>query len=134
MDKEESDGSAASAVSYTVVSNPDGSDKTVYVAPIPSSRSKAKKPSKKQQEESQKDQPIEKEKTKSKATVGRKSTPISVQPEQSAHGTQKSGAGSGGSASTAPSQPVPTVSLNDVCTIVQEVVGAMQLNVLDVLR
>ena len=91
MDKEESDGSSASAVSYTVVSNPDGSGKSVYVAPIPSgssSRSKARKPSKKQQEDAQKDQSKDKEKSKPKAAVGRKSTPVSTLPEQPALGTQ----------------------------------------------
>ena len=77
MESEVSDQSAKSAVSFTTISKPDGSSKNVYVDPIATSKTKPKRPSKKQQEVLEKEGAKDRSKAKSaKATIGCKKSPF----------------------------------------------------------
>ena len=71
MESEVSDGSAASAASFTVV-NPDGTSKNIYVAPIPTSKSKPTRQSKKSETVKDKEGAKEAKAKVAKAATGRK--------------------------------------------------------------
>ena len=132
MDQGVSD-SDASALSFTTVTNPDGSPRNVYVAPLVSSKSKPKRLSKKQLEDHNKEQAKEKEKPKSsKSTPGRKSTDLP--PKEKPSPVQNSGQSSGGSSSTAQSLPNPTIASSDSHKLVQEVRELMRDDIKDIIR
>ena len=85
MDPEVSDQSAKSAISFTTISNPDGSSKYAYVAPIATSKCKPKRPTKKQQEILDKEGAKDRSKAKSaKATSSRTKPLLSSESEQNA--------------------------------------------------
>ena len=115
-----SDGSAASAASFTVV-NPDGTSKNIYVAPIPISKSKPKRQSKKRSETDKDKEGAKEAKAKvAKAASGRKVLCSSSPQEQNAPATQNSGPETGGSSSTAQSQATPPVAQGDLHNLVRD--------------
>ena len=102
MESEVSDQSAKSAISFTTISNPDSSSKNVYVAPIATTKSKHKRPTKKQPEILEKEWAKDRSKAKSaKATSGRTKPLSSSELEQHAPTNQNLESGPGGSSSTA---------------------------------
>ena len=106
MDQGVSDQSGNSDVSFTTIDNPDGSTKSVYVAPIATSKSKAKKPTKKELSDKEGDKDRSKAKS-AKATSSRKTPHSSSESEHHALTNQNLGSGPGGTPSTALGQAPP---------------------------
>ena len=126
MDAEVSDESAKMDISFTTISNPDGSTKTVYVAPIATSKSKPKRPTKKQQEILDKEGAKDRSKAKSaKATSSRTKPLLSSESEQHAPTNQNLEAGPGGSSSTAQGLAPSPVASSDMHTMVRDSVMAL---------
>ena len=113
MDAEVSDQSAKTDISFTTISNPDGSTKNVYVAPIATSKSKPKRPTKKQEIL---DKEGAKDRSKAKATSSRTKPLLSSELEQHAPTNQNLEAGPGGSSSTAQGLTPSPIASSDMHT------------------